>query len=34
MHRLVDHGHLSSEWQFYENGKVKSAATVQLTPVR
>lgn len=33
-HCLVDHDHISSEWQFYENGKVQHAAKVQLTRVR
>ena len=33
-HRLVDHDHLLSEWQFYENGKVKEASKKELARVR
>ena len=32
--RFVDHNHLTSEWQFYENGKPKVSETAQYTRVQ
>jgi hypothetical protein len=32
--RFVDHDHFETEWQFYENGKPKTAETFQYTRVR
>jgi hypothetical protein len=32
--RLVDNGHFSTEWEFYENGQRKMAETAQYTRVK
>ena len=32
--RLVDHDHLATEWEFYENGQRKMTETAQYTRVR
>lgn len=32
--RVADHDHLSSEWEFYENGQRKMAETAQYTRVK
>jgi hypothetical protein len=34
LYRLVDDKHFESEWQFYENGKLKSSEKPQYTRVR
>jgi len=32
--RLVDNNHLTTEWEFYENGQKKFSETAQYTRVR
>jgi hypothetical protein len=32
--RVVDHDHVVTEWEFYENGKTKMSESAQYTRVR